>query len=100
MESNVIKELLLKNFPEYERKLILLEDLSKRINALPEKYQAPLVAWLNGKKVPAFSYSGYSVNGLVSQGFTIPSAVLTIAWLEYDTTTALQALDKLKLKAD
>lgn len=94
MKSVEIKELLLKNFPSYAQKKILLDDLTKRINDLPEEYKRPLIEWLKGGDVPVFSCSGYSVAGLVLKGFTVPSAVLTIAWLEYAPNTALQVLKK------
>lgn len=100
MESVEIKELLLKNFQSYNQKQILLNDLTRRIKDLPAKYQEPLIDWLKGGEVPEFSCEGYSVTGLIWKNFTVPSAVLTIAWLEYDTNTALQVLRKAGIKKD
>ena len=100
MESVEIKRLLLEKFPSYAQKKILLDDLTKRINDLPEKYKRPLTEWLNGGSIPVFSCAGYSVTGLILKNFTVPSAVLTIAWLEYDENTALQVLKKAGVPKD
>ena len=100
MESVEIKKLLLEKFPSYAQKNILLDDLTKRIKDLPPKYKTPLINWLRGGDVPCFSCAGYSVSGLIFKNFTVPSAVLTIAWLEYETNIALQVLKKAGIEKD
>ena len=98
MNNNEIKKLLLERFPDYVSKEILLEDLITRISNLPEKYKTPLLGWLNGGEMPFFSCSGYSVKYLVEHGnFSIPSAVLTIAGIEYEPETVLRILEHIGL---
>ena len=100
MNNNDIKTLLLEHFPEYEKKQILLNDLTQRICFLPEKYRNPLIAWLKGGEIPDFEYNlsegkQYSVKTLCEcNHFTVPSAILTLAWLEYDTENALKTLKR------
>ena len=91
--EETIKDLLLEKFPAYKGKAIVLADLTKRISALPDKYQTPLLDWLRGGDIPEFEHSGYSVSGLIEKNFTVPSAVLALAWLEYDSETAKKALE-------
>lgn len=99
MSNDEIKKLLLVKFPDYASKNALLEDLTLRISSLPEKeYREPLIKWLNGGEVPDLSCSGYSVKYLVdSRKFTVPSAVLSIAWLEFKPEAALQAFQYIGL---
>ena len=91
-KATEIETLLLKKFPTYKGRKVL-DDLTMRISTLPDKYQTPLLDWLRGGDIPEFEHSGYSVSGLIEKNFTVPSAVLALAWLEYDSETAKKALE-------
>lgn len=100
MSHDELEKMLLARFPHYQRGNALA-DLTDRLLALPEQYQKMVFDWLGTDEVPSLSRDGFSIKQLTDQHhFTIPAAVMMIAWLEYDKENALATLRKLKISPE